>query len=144
MRPNLSVVTLAVADLARAVRFYRDGLGLPVANAWEEQGVAFVWCHGVVLSLFPRSELAKDAQVDPSGSGFHGVALAHNARDRDEVRAVLAEAERAGARVTKPAQETFWGGYAGYFEDPDGHLWEVAHNPFWPLDEAGRIARLPP
>lgn len=139
MRANLGLVTLGVSDLPRAVRFYQDGLGLPVANDWKEQGVAFVSCHGVVLALWPRGELAEDAKVAPEGSGFRGIALAHNARDRAEVDAVLAEAARAGARVTKPAAETFWGGYSGYFEDPDGHLWEVAHNPFWTLDAEGRV-----
>ena len=142
MRANLSLVTLGVADLPRAVRFYHDGLGLPVANKWEEQGVAFVPCHGVVLALWSRTELAKDAHVTGEGAGFRGVALAHNARDRAEVNEVIREAERAGARVTKPAAETFWGGYSGYFEDPDGHLWEVAHNPVWTLDVEGRVAKL--
>lgn len=142
MRPNLTLVTLGVSDLAAAVRFYRDGLRLPIANEWEKQGVAFVPCHGVVLALWPRKELAGDANVPDDGKGFRGIALAHNCRDRAEVDAVLREAAKAGARVTKPAKETDWGGYSGYFADPDGHLWEVAHNPFWPLDAEGRIASL--
>ena len=142
MRPNLSLVTLGVLDLSRSVGFYQDGLHLSVANDWKEQGVAFLPCHGIVLALWSRAELAKDAHVDAEGSGFRGVALAHNARDRAEVDAVMREASGAGARIVKPAEETFWGGYAGYFADPDGHLWEVAHNPFWTLDSEGRVASL--
>lgn len=141
VRPNVSLVTLGVSDLARSVTFY-ERLGLRVSNDWKAQQVAFVWCHGVVLALWPRAELAKDARVDPAGSGFRGVALAHNGRDRAEVDAVMREAAAAGARIPKPARETEWGGYAGYFEDPDGHLWEVAHNPFWTLDAEGRVASL--
>lgn len=144
MRPNLSLVTLGVSDLPRAVAFYRDGLGLRVANDVEEQGVAFFHLSGVVLAVWSRDELAKDAsaKAGASGDGFRGIALAHNARSREEVDAVLHEAERAGARIATPAHETFWGGYSGYFADPDGHLWEVAHNPFWTLDEEGRVAKL--
>lgn len=143
MRPNLSLVTLGVDDLERAVKFYHEGLGLPIANDWRAQGVAFVPCHGVVLALWSRAALAEDAHVhDPRGAGFRGVALAHNARDRVEVDAVMREAERAGARIRKPAAATAWGGYAGYFEDPDGHLWEIAHNPFWTYDSEGRVAGL--
>lgn len=142
MRPNLSLVTLGVSDLARSVAFYRDGIHLPVANDWKAQGVAFVPCHGIVLALWPRAALAQDAHVPAAGEGFRGVALAHNARDRAEVDATMLEASLAGAKITKPAAETSWGGYSGYFEDPDGHLWEVAHNPFWTLDAEGRVASL--
>lgn len=156
MRPNLSLVTLGVTDLPRSVQFY-EMVGLRVENDWKEQGIAFVNCHGVVLALWSRAELAKDARLpsfaaapadaaSPSqaagGNGFRDVALAHNARDRPEVDAVIAEADKAGARVLKHPEETSWGGYSGYFADPDGHVWEVAHNPFWTLDAEGRIARL--
>lgn len=142
MRPNLSLVTLGVSDLARSVSFYSEGLGLRVANDWQAQGVAFLPCNGIVLALWPRGELAADAKVDEKGAGFRGIALAHNARDRAEVDAVMREAAAVGARIAKPAKETEWGGYSGYFADPDGHLWEVAHNPFWTLDAEGRIASL--
>lgn len=142
MRANLSLVTLGVSDLPRAVRFYSEGLGLQVENDWREQGVAFLPLHGVVLALWSRDALAEDARLAPFGDGFRAVALAHNTRDRAEVDAVMREAERAGARILKPAAETFWGGYSGYFSDPDGHVWEVAHNPFWTLDAEGRIAKL--
>ena len=141
MRPNISLVTLGVADLARAVAFY-DALGLKPQNDWREQGVAFVNCAGVVLALWPRAALAADAGIAAAGAGFRGIALAHNTRDRAEVDAVLREVQAAGARIVKSARETFWGGYSGYFEDLDGHLWEVAHNSSWTLAEDGRVARL--
>jgi uncharacterized protein len=89
----------------------------------------------MVVALFPRSHLAKDANVPPDGQGFRGVTLAYCTRSRDEVEEVLAQAQMAGARIVKPAQDTFWGGYAGYFQDPDGHLWEVVWNPAWDLGD---------
>jgi uncharacterized protein len=141
VRQNLSVVTLGVADLGRAVGFYA-ALGLEPANAWREQQVAFLPCHGVVLALWRRADMAADAGVEAAGSGFRAVTLSHNTRSRAEVDEVMREAQAAGAGIVKPAQETFWGGYAGLFEDPDGHLWEVAHNPFWRLDAEGRVASL--
>ncbi|MEA3189804.1 MAG: uncharacterized protein QOD77_386 [Thermoplasmata archaeon] len=141
MRPSLSLVTLGVADLERARRFYAK-LG------WETRsppggGVVFVPLRGVVLGLWPRTELAKDAQVADTAPGFGGFALAHNCRNEAEVDAVLKEAVAAGATLRKPAHKVFWGGYSGYFADPDGHLWEVAFNPSWPLDGEGKVV-LPP
>ncbi|HEX2480016.1 MAG TPA: VOC family protein [Geminicoccaceae bacterium] len=136
----MSLVTLGVADLARARRFYEEGLGWRRANDHPE--VAFYQAGGMVLALWGREALAKDAQVQSAGSGFRASALAYNARARAEVDAVLAEAEAAGARIVKPAQDAFWGGYTGYFEDPDGHLWEVAWNPDWKIAADGSI-RLP-
>jgi catechol 2,3-dioxygenase-like lactoylglutathione lyase family enzyme len=137
MEQRLSLVTLGVEDLGRAARFYEDGLG------WKRhqgpEGVVFFQLPGSVLALWSRTALAEDAGVEPEGSGFAGIALAYNARSRGEVDAVLATAEGAGARLLKAAKETFWGGYSGYFADPDGHVWEVAHNPFWTLDAAGRV-----
>lgn len=131
MEPRLSLVTLGVQDLARARKFYAEGLGLPLRPESGEE-VAFFGLRGVWLALYPRAALADDAKVSPEGSGFRAVALAHNVRTRAEVDALLAHAERAGARIVRPAQEVFWGGYTGYFADPDGHLWEVAYNPhFW-------------
>jgi catechol 2,3-dioxygenase-like lactoylglutathione lyase family enzyme len=130
MEPRISLVTLGVADLERAIRFYRDGLGLPMRES--PPGVAFFETHGTWLSLYPRDELAKDAGVSAEGSGFRGFALAHNVRTEAEVGATLALAVAAGAVLIKPGQRVFWGGYSGYFADPDGFLWEVAHNPhFW-------------
>ena len=99
----------------------------------------FFQLNGMVLSLYGREALADDAQVPADGGGFSGVALAYNTRTREEVDQVMAEAEAAGARVVKPAQDAFWGGYSGYVADPDGHLWEVAWNPEWPLTEAGDV-----
>jgi uncharacterized protein len=134
MEQRVSVITLGVADLQRSLRFY-EALGWKRGN--EHAEVVFFQANGSVLALYPRDLLAKDAQVPPEGSGFSGVVLAYNTRDRDEVAAVLGEAERAGGRVLKPAQDVFWGGHSGYFADPDGHLWEVAWNPEWELTAGG-------
>jgi catechol 2,3-dioxygenase-like lactoylglutathione lyase family enzyme len=140
MQPRLSLITLGVDDLERSLRFYRDGLGLP--TTWTtDKGVIFFKTRGTVLALYPRAELARD--VSPSFEQqptpkFSGVTLAHNVETREEVDAILAQAERAGGRIEKPAQPTFWGGYAGYFSDPDGHLWEVAHGAF-PFNEDGSL-----
>lgn len=132
MEARLSLVTLGVTDLPRARRFYQEGLGLPLQAAHSNDDVAFFSLHGVWLALYGRDALADDAQVPAAGGGFPGFTLAHNLRSRDEVVALLAQAERAGARITKPAQDTAWGGFAGYFADPEGFLWEVAWNPhFW-------------
>jgi len=136
MEPRINLITLGVADLARSRAFY-ERLGFEAAAA-QGDFVAFrAGC--VALALFPRHELAKDACVPEAGEGFSGVTHAHNVREKHQVAAVLAEAEAAGARVLKPAQDVFWGGYSGYFADPDGHLWEVAWNPFFPLDENGAL-----
>lgn len=136
MEQRLSVVTLGVADLQRALRFY-EALGWKRGNTHAE--VAFFQLNGMVLSLFSREHLAKDALVPAEGSGFSGIVLAYNARSRDDVESVLAEAALAGARILKPAQDVFWGGYSGYFADPDGHLWEVAWNPEWELTASGDV-----
>lgn len=137
MEQRMSLVTLGVADLARARRFYETGLGWQVGQAVADE-VVFFQLNGLILSLFHRDALTEDAGITDTGTGFGGIALAHNARSREEVDTVLAEAERAGGRLVKPAQETSWGGYSGYFADPDGHLWEVAHNPYFPIDAEGR------
>jgi hypothetical protein len=137
MEARISVVTLVVADLDTARAFYtRMGWRLSVTSTDD---VAFFQAGGMVLGLYGRESLAVDAQVSPEGSGFRGVALAHNARSRGEVDEILAEAAAAGATITKAAHDTFWGGYAGYFADPDGHLWEVAFNPHWPLTVEGNV-----
>jgi predicted lactoylglutathione lyase len=137
---RVSIITLGVADLKRSREFYeRLGWRRSMAN---EEGVVFFQAGGMALALYPRSDLAKDANIAVDGQGFNGMALAYNARTRDEVDAVLAEAKVAGARIPKPAQEAFWGGYSGYFSDPDGFLWEVAWNPSFPIAEDGSI-RLP-
>ena len=131
MDPRISIVTLGVSDLARSVAFYRDGLGLPLRNDSSEF-IAFFETKGTWLALFPRDALAADANVPATGSGFRGFTLAHNVRTREEVDGLLNKAEAAGASITNPAADTDWGGYSGYFSDPDGFLWEVAWNPhFW-------------
>jgi catechol 2,3-dioxygenase-like lactoylglutathione lyase family enzyme len=137
MEQRLSLVTLGVADLTRACQFYEDGLGWTRGNAHPE--VAFYQLGGMVLALWARAALAQDAGIPEAGSGFRGIALAYNARSRAEVDAVLAEAAAAGATIVKPAADTSWGGYAGYFADPDGHLWEVAWNPEWTLAADGSV-----
>ncbi len=130
MEPRISIITLGDADLAASVRFYRDGLGLPMREGGD--AIAFFETKGTWLALFPREALAADATVPADGAGFRGFTLAHNVRSREEVDAMLREAEAAGASVIKPARDTDWGGYSGYFSDPDGYLWEVAWNPhFW-------------
>lgn len=137
MEPRLSLVTLGVADVARARRFY-ETLGFK-ASQDSQESVTFLDAGGVVLGLYGRSALADDATISDSPPGFSGVALAHNARSEADVDAVLAEAVAAGAKLIKPAQKVFWGGYSGYFADPDGHLWEVAYNPYFGLGDDGRV-----
>ena len=131
MEPRISFVTLGVADLARATRFYADGLGLPQLKS--PPGVSFFELGKTWLALYPRELLAADAGVASSGSGFSGFALAHNVHSAEEADRLLRDAARAGGRVTRAARPTSWGGYAGYFADPDGFLWEVAWNPRFPL-----------
>jgi uncharacterized protein len=140
MEQRLSLVTLGVADLDRSRGFYeRLGWRRSVKAA---EGVAFFQLGCMALSLFPRRDLAKDAGLDEAGTGFTGVALGFNTRSRAEVEAVLEEAAGAGGRIVKPAQDAFWGGYHGYFADPDGHLWEVAWNAGFALARDGSL-RLP-
>lgn len=135
MKPHLSMVTLGVRDLPRSVRFYEQGLGLPKLD-FDSESVAFFPLAGAWLSLFGRDDLAKDAGIPAAGSGFGGIALAHNVASREDVDATLAQAVAAGATLIKPGQDVFWGGYSGYFSDPDGHLWEVAWNPFMQVGPA--------
>ena len=138
MEQRLSMVTLGVADLDQSRRFYEDGLGW--RHSGDHEGVVFFQLPGAILGLWSREALAGDMGLPLAGSGFGGIALAYNARSRELVDSVLAEAEAAGAAILKKAEDTFWGGYSGYFADPDGHPWEVAHNPFWTIDEDGRVS----
>jgi hypothetical protein len=140
MKPRVSLITLGVDDLERSLRFYRDGLGLPtegiVGKEFEHGAVAFFDLQGGLrLALWPRASLAHDTGLPAGSPGATEFALAHNVASRAEVDEVMEQARAAGAVVVKPAQDTFWGGYAGYFQDPDGHLWEVAWNPGWLLPE---------
>jgi catechol 2,3-dioxygenase-like lactoylglutathione lyase family enzyme len=137
VQPRLNFVTLGVADVARARAFY-EKLGFRASSA-SNPSVTFFDAGGVVLALFGRGALAEDAKVADSAPGFSGVAIAHNVASEAEVDAALREAVAAGAMLLKPGQKAFWGGYSGYFADPDGHVWEVAFNPFFPLDAAGRV-----
>ena len=130
MEPRISFVTLGVRDLARATAFYRDVLRLPVKAAHPE--VTFFEMGRTWLALYPRHLLAADAGVPADGSGFAGFSLAHNVRDRDAVDLLLAEAEAGGGRIVRPGHVAEWGGYTGYFADPEGFLWEVAWNPEFP------------
>jgi catechol 2,3-dioxygenase-like lactoylglutathione lyase family enzyme len=137
---RISLVTVGVADLDRARRFY-EALGWRRGN--KDEGVVFFQMPGAVFALWSRASLAEDAHVADSGASFGGVALAYNARSKAEVDAVLAEAKAAGGTILKAAVDVFWGGYSGYFADPDGHVWEVAWNPRWTLDEEGRVSLSP-
>ncbi|CAO3416624.1 VOC family protein [Azospirillum doebereinerae] len=140
MEPRISLVTLGVADLARSRRFYEQGLGWTPSPAGNDN-VTFYQLGGMALGLFGRAALAEDAHLPDAGdpARFGGITLAQNVRSKAEVDSVLALAERAGARILKPGQDVFWGGYSGYFADPDGHPWEIAWNPFFTLDATGNM-----
>lgn len=130
MKPRISMITLGVRDLETSVKFYETGLGFPRMDSPPE--VAFFTLNGSWLALYGRHSLAEDASVAPEGSGFEGFTLSHNVTSEEEVENVMGQALAAGATLVKSAQKVFWGGYSGYFKDPDGHLWEIAHNPhFW-------------
>lgn len=140
MKSRITLITLGVDNLERAVRFYRDGLGLQtegiVGAEFEYGAVAFFDLQaGLKLALWPRKSIARDAEIplgNPSPTEF---TIGHNVSSKAEVDQVMEQAQKAGAVVVKPAHDTFWGGYAGYFQDPDGHLWEVAWNPQWVVQE---------
>jgi len=137
MEQRFTLITLAVRDLARSTAFF-ERLGW-LRSVKQAEGVSFFQCGSVALSLFPRSELAKDAGVSEDGLGFEGFAIAYNTRSIEEVDTVLAEAEAAGGKIVRPPEAAFWGGYSGYFRDLDGHLWEVAWNPGFPLNSYGAV-----
>jgi catechol 2,3-dioxygenase-like lactoylglutathione lyase family enzyme len=140
MKPRITLLTLGVDDLDRAVRFYRDGLGWPtegiVGTEFECGAVAFFELQtGLKLALWERKSIAKDTGLELGTPNPTEMMIAHNVGSRTQVDAVMAEANAAGARIIKIAQDTFWGGYAGYFQDPDGHVWEVAWNPKWSVED---------
>jgi predicted lactoylglutathione lyase len=137
MDARINMVTLGVKDVARSRAFY-ERLGFRASSASNPQ-IAFFNLSGVVLALYGRNALAEEVSSEKPGEGFSSTTLAQNRPTREEVNLTLQEAKAAGGRIVKPAQDTFWGGYSGYFADPDGHHWEVAWNPHFPLDEAGRI-----
>ena len=136
MNPRISMITLGVRDLDASVVFYEQGLGFPRMESPPE--VAFFTLNGTWLGLYPREALAEDATVSPEGDGFEGFTLSHNVSSEAEVEQIMSQALAAGASLVKEAQKVFWGGFSGYFRDPDEHLWEVAYNPhFWvgPADD---------
>jgi catechol 2,3-dioxygenase-like lactoylglutathione lyase family enzyme len=140
MRPRISVITLGVDNLERALRFYRDGLGLPtrgiVGTEFEHGAVVFFDLQaGVKLAIWPRPSIAHDSGIPAGAPSPTEFTLGHNVSSREEVDAVMEQAGTAGARIVKPAHDTFWGGYAGYFEDPDRHVWEVVWNPQLKIDD---------
>ena len=137
MEQRLSVITLGVESMERSAQFY-DQMGLVRAGISDAQFIYYqLGC--IALGLYPWKGLAEDAQVPHQGSGFRGITLAYNVREREEADRVLAQAQAAGGTVVKQAQDVFWGGYSGYFTDLDGHLWEVCHNPFFPIAEDGSV-----
>jgi len=164
MEPRISIITLGVADMPRAIQFYRDGLGLPTSVTEDDAAIVFFKTSGTCLALYPFDKLAEDIygsvgdlrgrhslglpkNSSPKGganspsepSPFSGITLAHNTRSKEEVDEVLELAERAGGKIVKPAQDAFWGGYSGYFSDPDGHLWEVAFSKDWKFHDDGSL-----
>lgn len=140
MKPRITLITLGVDDLEKATAFYRDGLGLPtqgiVGTEYEYGAVAFFQLqNGLGLALWPRTSIARDSGITSGPKSPTEFTLGHNVNSQEEVDRVMQQAEAAGATIVKPAQATFWGGYAGYFQDPDGHLWEIAWNPQMPIEE---------
>lgn len=136
MKPRITLLTLGVDDLERAVKFYRDGLGLPTegiaGKEFEYGAVAFFELqNGLKLAVWPRSSIARDTKLPLQSPSATELTIGHNVTSKEEVNAVMDQAKNAGARIVKTAGETFWGGYTGYFQDPDGHLWEIAWNPAW-------------
>ena len=140
MEQRLSLVTLGVSDLARSRAFY-EALGWKTGAAPDDD-VVFFQAGGMIVALWGRDQLAEDSAIEDTG-GWGGVTLAYNTRSPAEVDEVMAEAEAAGATVARPAGETFWGGYAGVFHDPDSHPWEVAHNPRWTIEDDGSVKLAP-
>lgn len=145
MEPRINVLTIGVADLHASLSFYRDGLGLPtegiVGTEFEDGAVVFLPMNdGLVLALYPRAALAKDASIDVGARSPTEFTIGHLVSSKDQVDAVLREAAEAGARITDTARDRFWGGYSGYFQDPDGHLWEIAWNPAWEVEQERRTS----
>lgn len=140
MKPRITVITLGVEDLQRSLNFYRDGLGLPtqgiIGAEFEYGAVAFFELHaGLKLAIWPRASIVKDSGIPLGAASASEMTIGHNVASAEEVDAVMRQASEAGALIVKPAQTTFWGGYAGYFQDPDGHLWEVVWNPAFDIAE---------
>ena len=140
MKPRIKVLTLAVNDLERSLVFYRDGLGLPtegiIGQEFEDGAVVFFHMNDdLILALYSTASLSKDAKISATGERIGAVSIGHVVNSKDEVDAIMRQAEKAGAVITDPAHDRFWGGYSGYFHDPDGHLWEIAWNPQWSVPD---------
>jgi uncharacterized protein len=140
MKPRINFLTLGVGDLERSLAFYRDGLGLPTegitGTEFEDGAVVFFNMNDdLILALYPRSSLAKDAKVTAGPSSPTDLSIGHMVKSKEDVDAIMQQAERAGAKITDPAHDRFWGGYSGYFQDPDGHLWEIVWNPNLEVNE---------
>jgi uncharacterized protein len=138
MSPNITLITLGVADIAKATDFYEE-LGFVLSKKASEASVSFFRAGSVVLAIWSRAAQREDANAGDLWTGNGGIVVAQNVASESEVDAMMARAEAAGARILKPAAKAFWGGYNGNFADPDGHVWEIAFNPFWPLGEDGRV-----
>jgi len=137
MDQHLHIITLGVQDLEKSRMFYGETLGWKLSR--PQEGIAFFQAGGVVLALFPRDELAKDALVALEGQGFAAFTLAYNAQSEAEVDEIIRDLKAKGVTIIKEPQKVFWGGYSSYFADPDNYLWEVAYNPFFPFDENGNL-----
>jgi catechol 2,3-dioxygenase-like lactoylglutathione lyase family enzyme len=138
MNQHLHLITLGVKDLKNSVEFYTKILGWKPSGGSNDD-VVFIQAGGVVLSVYPREKLAEDALVPSEGNGFSGITMAHNVQSEAEVDAIIADLKAKGVKIVKEPQKVFWGGYSSYFADPDGYLWEVAYNPFFPFDEHGNL-----
>ncbi len=138
MEQRLTMIALGVKDLKKSEHFYTEILGWKKAKGSDEN-IVFFTLNGIQLALYPKDKLAEDALVSGAGSGFQGFTLAYNTHSEKQVDEVFAELKQKDVKITKPPQKTFWGGYSGYFADPDGYLWEVAHNPFLNLNDKGYV-----
>jgi uncharacterized protein len=138
MEARINIITLGVNDLNRSIDFYEKGLGWK-RSAASQDNIIFFQLSSIVLALYPRELLAEDATIPAEGKGFSGITLAHNTRSEEEVDEIVAKVEKLGATIVKKPQKVFWGGYSSYFKDPDGHLFEVAFNPFFELDKKGNL-----
>jgi len=138
MNQHLHLVTLGVKDLERSKEFYTDTLAWKASHA-SNGDIIFLQAGGVILAIYPREKLAEEALVSAEGNGFSGVTLAYNARSDSEVDDIISDLRSKGVRIVKEPEKVFWGGYSSYFADPDGYLWEVAHNPLFPFDESGNL-----
>ncbi|MDF1507094.1 VOC family protein [Robertmurraya sp. DFI.2.37] len=134
---RINLITLGVKDLKKSLIFYRDGLGFKTSVSDEEPEIVFFQNGGTRLALYPLEELAKDINANnpPEGSGFPGITIAYNGKSKEEVDLVMKKAEAAGGKIVKPPEKVLWGGYSGYFSDPDGYYWEVAYGEMWQFDE---------